>query len=79
MSKKLLEKHPSHKEFIARTEIVTRYALKSMIILVAGGIILYQAIYVLTALGFNAYQEYKQEQAQQKQQDSLQQLQKDKK
>lgn len=79
MSKKLLEKHPSHKEFIARTEIVSRYALKALIVLVSLSIVLYQVLYVLTALGFASYQEYKQEQQQKKQQESLKQLQDDKK
>lgn len=79
MSKKLLEKHPSHKEFIYKTEIITRYALKAMVILVAVTLVLYQVLFALSYLGLTSYQEYKQEQQQKKQQEELQKLQEDKK
>lgn len=79
MSKKLLAKHPNHKEFIAKTEIISKYALRSLIIVVALSIILYQVLYVLTALGFNYYQEYRQEQQQKKQQEALEKMQENKK
>lgn len=79
MSKKLLEKHPSHKEFIAKSEIIARYALRGMMILVALAIVLYQALYVLTFFGLSSYQEYKQEQQQKKQQEALEKMQDNKK
>ena len=79
MSKKLLEKHPSHKEFIVKTEIITKFAFKAVAILVVITLVLYQVLFALSYLGLTAYQEYKQEQASQKQQDSLKQLQQDKK
>lgn len=79
MSKKLLEKHPSHKEFIYKTEIIARYALKAMVILVAVTLVLYQVLFALSYLGLTAYQEYKQEQQQKKQQEELKKLQEDKK
>jgi len=79
MSKKLLEKHPSHKEFIYKTEIITRYALKAMVILVTVTLVLYQVLFALSYLGLTSYQEYKQEQQQKKQQEELQKLQEDKK
>lgn len=79
MSKKLLEKHPSHKEFIAKTEIISRYALKALVVVVALAILLYQALYVLTFLGLSSYQEYKQEQQQKKQQEALEKIQDNKK
>ncbi|MEY2986073.1 MAG: hypothetical protein RJB24_302 [Candidatus Parcubacteria bacterium] len=78
MSKKLLEKHPSHKEFIYKTEIITRYALKAMVILVAVTLVLYQVLFALSYLGLTSYQEYKQEQQQKQQQEELQKLQNDK-
>jgi cytochrome c-type biogenesis protein CcmH/NrfG len=78
MSKKLLEKHPSHKEFIYKTEIITRYALKAMVILVTVTLVLYQVLFALSYLGLTSYQEYKQEQQQKKQQEELQKLQEDK-
>jgi cell division protein FtsI/penicillin-binding protein 2 len=79
MSKKLLEKHPSHKEFIVKTEIITKFAFKAVALLVVITLVLYQVLFALSYLGLTAYQEYKQEQASQKQQDSLKQLQQDKK
>jgi len=79
MSKKLLEKHPSHKEFIYKTEIITRYALKAGVILVTVTLVLYQVLFALSYLGLTSYQEYKQEQQQKKQQEELQKLQNDKK
>lgn len=79
MSKKLLEKHPSHKEFIYKTEIITRYALKAMVILVTVTLVLYQVLFALSYLGITSYQEYKQEQQQKQQQEELQKLQEDKK
>jgi cytochrome c-type biogenesis protein CcmH/NrfG len=79
MSKKLLEKHPSHKEFIYKTEIVARYALKAMVILVSVTLVLYQILFALSYLGLTSYQEYKQEQQQKKQQETLEKLQGDKK
>ncbi len=79
MSKKLLEKHPSHKEFIYKTEIITRYALKAMVILVTVTLVLYQVLFALSYLGLTSYQEYKQEQQQKQQQEELQKLQEDKK
>ncbi|MEX0597565.1 MAG: hypothetical protein WD512_13825 [Candidatus Paceibacterota bacterium] len=79
MSKKLVEKHPSHKEFIYKTEIVTRYALKAMVILVTVTLVLYQVLFALSYLGLTSYQEYKQEQQQKDQQEALEQLQQDKK
>ena len=79
MSKKLLEKHPSHKEFIAKTEIVTKFVFKALVLIVAITLVLYQVLFALSYLGLTAYQEYKQDQAQQKQQDSLKKLQQDKK
>lgn len=79
MSKKLLEKHPSHKEFIYKTEIVTNYALKAMVILVTVTLVLYQVLFALSYLGLTSYQEYKQEQQQKQQQEELQKLQNDKK
>jgi cytochrome c-type biogenesis protein CcmH/NrfG len=78
MSKKLLEKHPSHKEFIYKTEIIARYALKAMVILVTVTLVLYQVLFALSYLGLTSYQEYKQEQQQKKQQEELQKLQEDK-
>jgi hypothetical protein len=79
MSKKLLEKHPSHKEFIAKTEIVTKFVFKALALTVVITLVLYQVLFALSYLGLTAYQEYKQDQAQQKQQDSLKQLQQNKK
>ena len=79
MSKKLLEKHPSHKEFIYKTEIIARYALKAMVILVAVALVLYQILFALSYLGLTAYQEYKQEQQQKEQQEELKKLQEEKK
>lgn len=79
MSKKLVEKHPSHKEFITKTEIVTKLAFKAVALIVVITLVLYQVLFALSYLGLTAYQEYKQEQASQKQQDSLKQLQQDKK
>ncbi|NBP56026.1 hypothetical protein EBU71_05735 [bacterium] len=79
MSKKLLEKHPNHKEFIYKTEIITRYVLKAGVILVAITLVLYQVLFALSYLGLTSYQEYKQEQQQKKQQEELQKLQSDKK
>jgi len=79
MSKKLLEKHPDHKEFIYKTEIITRYALKASVILVAVTLVLYQVLFTLSYLGLTSYQEYKQQQQQEEQQEALQQLQEDKK
>jgi hypothetical protein len=79
MSKKLLEKHPSHKEFIAKTEIVTKFVFKAVVLIVAITLVLYQVLFALSYLGLTAYQEYKQDQVQQKQQDSLKKLQQDKK
>jgi hypothetical protein len=79
MSKKLLEKHPNHKEFIAKTEIVSRYTLKVLALVVILSIVLYQAFYVLTFLGLSSYQEYKQEQQQKKQQEALEKMQDNKK
>jgi hypothetical protein len=79
MSKKLLEKHPSHKEFIVKTEIVTKFVFKAVVLIVAITLVLYQVLFALSYLGLTAYQEYKQDQAQQKQQDSLKKLQQDKK
>ena len=79
MSKKLLEKHPSHKEFIAKTEIISRYTLKALIVVVALAVVLYQALYVLTFFGLYSYQEYKQEQQQKKQQEALEKMQDNKK
>lgn len=79
MSKKLVEKHPDHKEFIYKTEIIARYALKAMAILVAFTLVVYQILFALSYLGLTSYQEYKQEQASQKQQEALKKLQDDKK
>ncbi|MGA1047436.1 MAG: hypothetical protein ACO3UU_05460 [Minisyncoccia bacterium] len=79
MSKKLLEKHPSHKEFIYKTEIIARYALKAMVILVAVALVLYQILFALSYLGLTAYQEYKQDQQQKEQQEELKKLQEEKK
>ena len=79
MSKKLLEKHPSHKEFIAKVEIISRYSLKAMMILVTLAVVLYQVLYVLTFFGLSSYQEYKQEQQQKKQQEALEKVQDNKK
>jgi|GEM_PF-684731 hypothetical protein len=79
MSKQLAEKHPSHKEFIAKTEIVSKYALKVLVVLVTLAVVLYQALYVLTFFGLSSYQEYKQEQQQKKQQEALEKMQDDKK
>jgi cell division protein FtsB len=79
MSKKLVEKHPSHKDFIHKTEIIARYALKAMIILVAVTLVLYQVLFALSYLGLTSYQEYRQEQQQKEQQEALEQLQENKK
>lgn len=79
MSKKLLEKHPSHKEFIYKTEIIARYALKATVILVAFTLVLYQVLFALSYLGLTTYQEYKQEQQQKQQQEALEKLQGDSK
>ncbi len=79
MSKKLLEKYPNHKEFIYKTEIITRYVFKAMIMLVAVTLVLYQVLFALSYLGLSSYQEYKQEQQQNKQQKALEKLQGDKK
>jgi len=75
MSKKLLEKHPSHKEFIVKTEIISRYVLKALVIVVTLALVLYQALYVLTFFGLSSYQEYKQDQQQKKQQEALEKMQ----
>jgi hypothetical protein len=79
MSKKLLEKHPSHKEFIVKTEIISRYALKALVIAVTLALVLYQALYALTFFGLSSYQEYKQDQQQKKQQEALEKMQDNKK
>jgi hypothetical protein len=79
MSKKLLDKHPSHKEFIAKTEIVSNYVLKPLIVVVSLAIVLYQVLYVVTFFGLSSYQEYKQEQQQKKQQEALEKMQDNKK
>lgn len=79
MSKKLLEKHPSHKEFVVKTEIISLYTLKVLVIIVTLALVLYQSLYVLTFFGLSSYQEYKQEQQQKEQQEALEKMQDNKK
>lgn len=68
-------KESAYKDFSAKTEIVVNKVFKAVTILVVIALVLYQILFAVSYWALTTYQEYKQEQATQKQQESLKQLQ----
>lgn len=68
-------KESAHKDFTAKTEIIVNKVFKALTVLVVITLVLYQILFAVSYWALTSYQEYKQEQATQKQQESLKQLQ----